>query len=248
MPGGIGHGTAEQHSVGRGDASPLPKLPLERPAVSCQSRGMSVLRASSAAGSGSGKVGAMVQRSPLDELQLAVLRWVAEGHPDGPLASPGNRNRAQALANRGLVTIRRGKPGRRAALTEAGRHYLDHGDYPVRPTRAPRRESAPVRPQSTDPAAAAILTTRGPRRMEHPEPERDWHYLIPPKARGELRLRKHTIYRRDTQMRYKVRVTRVQVAEQYIRATDPDTAAEKAREEFEKPYAYYGSWNTVASG
>ena len=83
--------------------------------------------------------------------------------------------------------------------------------------------------------------------MEHPEPERDWHYLIPPRARSELRLRKHTIYRRDTQMRYKVRVIRVQVAERYVRATDPDTAAEKAREEFEKPYAYYGSWNTVAS-
>ena len=38
-------------------------------------------------------------------------------------------------------------------------------------------------------------------------------------------------------MRYKVVVTRVQVAERWVRATD----------EFSCPYGYFGSWKDVAS-
>ncbi|WP_341998887.1 helix-turn-helix domain-containing protein [Microbacterium sp. LWH7-1.2] len=48
-------------------------------------------------------------------------------------------------------------------------------------------------------------------------------------------------------MRYKVVVTRVQVVERWIKATDEEDAARKIREEFEKPYAYVGHWETKAS-
>lgn len=48
-------------------------------------------------------------------------------------------------------------------------------------------------------------------------------------------------------MRYKVVVTRVQIAERWIRAADEENAARKVREEFEKPYAYFGHWETKGS-
>lgn len=48
-------------------------------------------------------------------------------------------------------------------------------------------------------------------------------------------------------MRYRVQVTRVQVAERWVRATDEEDAARKAQEEFNKPYGYYGSWKTTTS-
>lgn len=48
-------------------------------------------------------------------------------------------------------------------------------------------------------------------------------------------------------MRYKVVVTRVQVAEKWVRATDEEDAARKVQEEFAKPYSYFGNWETKAS-
>lgn len=48
-------------------------------------------------------------------------------------------------------------------------------------------------------------------------------------------------------MRYKVVVTRVQVAERWVRATDEEDAAKKVQEEFSRPYGYFGSWKDVAS-
>lgn len=48
-------------------------------------------------------------------------------------------------------------------------------------------------------------------------------------------------------MRYRVQVTRVQVAERWVRAADEEDAAKKVQEEFNKPYGYYGSWKTTTS-
>jgi len=48
-------------------------------------------------------------------------------------------------------------------------------------------------------------------------------------------------------MRYKVQVTRVQVAERWVRATDEEDAAKKVQEEFDRPYGYFGNWKTTAS-
>lgn len=48
-------------------------------------------------------------------------------------------------------------------------------------------------------------------------------------------------------MRYKVVVTRVQVAERFIRATSEEDAAAKNQAEFDRPYGYIGPWKTTAS-
>jgi hypothetical protein len=54
-------------------------------------------------------------------------------------------------------------------------------------------------------------------------------------------------YIRETYVRYKVVVTRVQVAERFVRATSEEDAAAKVQEEFERPYGYFGSWKTTTS-
>lgn len=48
-------------------------------------------------------------------------------------------------------------------------------------------------------------------------------------------------------MRYKVVVTRVQVAERFVRATSEEDAAAKVQAEFDRPYGYFGSWKTTTS-
>jgi hypothetical protein len=48
-------------------------------------------------------------------------------------------------------------------------------------------------------------------------------------------------------MRYKVVVTRVQVAERFVRATSEQDATEKVQAEFDRPYGYFGSWKTTTS-
>jgi excisionase family DNA binding protein len=55
------------------------------------------------------------------------------------------------------------------------------------------------------------------------------------------------VEKRERYMRYRVMVTRVQVAERWVRATDEENAANKVQEEFDRPYGYFGSWKTVGS-
>jgi hypothetical protein len=58
-----------------------------------------------------------------------MLRWIAEGQSAG-LATNPQRLTARALCTRRLVTIRGRGPRWHAELTAAGRHYLEHGEYP----------------------------------------------------------------------------------------------------------------------
>lgn len=48
-------------------------------------------------------------------------------------------------------------------------------------------------------------------------------------------------------MRYRVVVTKVDVAERWVRATDEEHAAAKVREELATPWAYAGKWETKAT-
>jgi excisionase family DNA binding protein len=48
-------------------------------------------------------------------------------------------------------------------------------------------------------------------------------------------------------VRYKVVVTRVQVAERFVRATSEEDAASKVQARFDRPYGYFGSWKTTSS-
>jgi len=78
----------------------------------------------------------------LSDKQLAVLRWVAEGRPKG-VYEDGFEHRitARALERRGLLSVRGHGASWRAALTDDGRYYLAHDDYP------PVDEPEPARPQ-----------------------------------------------------------------------------------------------------
>jgi excisionase family DNA binding protein len=47
-------------------------------------------------------------------------------------------------------------------------------------------------------------------------------------------------------MRFKVVVTKVEVAERWVRATDEEAAARKVKEELTTPWAYAGRWEIKA--
>ncbi|MDF1705051.1 MAG: excisionase [Aeromicrobium sp.] len=72
----------------------------------------------------------------VNERQLEVLQWVADGCPEGrwPDGDTSHKMSANALKSRRLVKIRKGTSVEKrweATITEAGRHYLEHGDYPA---------------------------------------------------------------------------------------------------------------------
>jgi excisionase family DNA binding protein len=48
-------------------------------------------------------------------------------------------------------------------------------------------------------------------------------------------------------MRFKVMVTKVEVAERWVRATDEESAAQKVKDELSTPWAYAGRWETKAT-
>lgn len=93
---------------------------------------------------GTAEYGAVVDRR-VNERQLEVLRWIADGCPEGRWSADdfSYKVSAVALKSRGLVTIKGHAATWTAAITEAGTHYLEHGNYPAgsaRPRR-PRRSS-----------------------------------------------------------------------------------------------------------
>lgn len=48
-------------------------------------------------------------------------------------------------------------------------------------------------------------------------------------------------------MRYRMRITRVQVADRSVLAKDEDHAMEKIRSELDKPYGLLGRWETAST-
>ena len=60
----------------------------------------------------------------LNDKQLALLRWVADGCPEGVMPDETHRISAAALRNRGLATTSGRGPRWKATLTDAGRDYL----------------------------------------------------------------------------------------------------------------------------
>lgn len=79
---------------------------------------------------------------PLNDIQLAVLRWIAEGcDMDNPV-TPGFKVTAVALHNRGLVDVHRRGGQWSASLTDDGTFYSQHGRYPDAPSRKRRQKGA----------------------------------------------------------------------------------------------------------
>ncbi len=70
---------------------------------------------------------------PLSERQLLLLRRIGDGDDLSGPEGVSSRNSARSLQGRGLVTVSRRGGAWRAAITDAGRFYLDHGHHPDRP-------------------------------------------------------------------------------------------------------------------
>jgi hypothetical protein len=93
---------------------------------------------------------------PINALQSGVLRWVADGCPEGAMQGHAHTSSAVALQSRRLVKISRRRGVWAAQITEAGRTYLQTGHSPPRrppstvkvPTFTPDQPAKHVRPKA----------------------------------------------------------------------------------------------------
>jgi hypothetical protein len=105
----------------------------------------------------------VAQRKTLNENQVAVLRWIADGCPAGVMDDDlSHRISAAALRNRGLVTTSGRGPTWVARIAQAGREYLDQVDGPNPPVA--RQPSVSVTQQLVDDVIAAGGSLRAPRK------------------------------------------------------------------------------------
>ena len=104
----------------------------------------------------------MAQRKTLDAGQIALLRWIAEGCPDGVMEGHFHRISASALRSKGLVKISGHGPSWTAKATKTGQGYLEQleGDDPP----VPRQANISVTQQLVDDVIAAGGSLRVPRR------------------------------------------------------------------------------------
>lgn len=103
----------------------------------------------------------MAQRKTMTEQQVAILRWIGDGCPDGVMEGTLHRISAGALRNRGLVKTTGRGPSWSATITAAGRDYLGKVDGPDPPL--PRQANVSVTLQFVDDIVAAGGTLRLPR-------------------------------------------------------------------------------------
>lgn len=89
----------------------------------------------------------------LSEKQVALLRWIADGCPDGTMDGDFYRISAAALRNRGLVTTAGRGSTWTATIAPAGRDYLTQVDGPNPPI--PRQASVSVTERLVDDVIAA---------------------------------------------------------------------------------------------
>lgn len=93
---------------------------------------------------------------PVNDRQLEVLQWIADGCPTGRWSEDNNVHKisAAALRSRGLATVTGHGRTWTAAITEAGMHYLKHGGYPPsdEPPTAVVSGDPPARPSRAKPA------------------------------------------------------------------------------------------------
>lgn len=127
-------------------------------------------------------------RAPLTERQLAILKWVESGCPDDVPDLNASKRTARALADRRLVKVSRKDGLWQAALTTAGRYYLDHGHHPPASSRVPRPLPLPPPsvPRKRAVPRAAPSAPREPRPKPLPVTEQLIADLIA--SGGELRI------------------------------------------------------------
>lgn len=104
----------------------------------------------------------MARRGQLTERQLAILQDVADGN-DLSKASNGDKRSATALHDRALLVVRR-SPWR-AAITDVGLYYLEHGGFP---TKTSTRDQQSPTASVARPQPAASTSPVRPKRKRRP--------------------------------------------------------------------------------
>ncbi|MFI5614045.1 helix-turn-helix domain-containing protein [Amycolatopsis sp. NPDC051903] len=168
--------------------------------------------------------------------QVELLRWLADGCPERDWPDHTHKTTIRALHSRGLAKITRKRKIWAATITERGRYYLSHGRYP--PAIASHATA-------TDPPEVPL--TRDQRRTDEPVLDTTARAMQRLNRRPQTPAKRTTRTVQETYMRYKVVVTRVQVAERFVRASSEEDAASKTQEEFDRPYGYFGSWKTTGT-
>lgn len=184
----------------------------------------------------------------LTDRQVAVLEWIKAGCPAGAYDDDehySHRLSARALANRGLVKVRGHGPTWDATLTPRGELWPEAIEEDERsPERSRQVRSSASRSNVEGNEAASPESVEVPRLDASVRAaRRTARQTATPKKSRPTKI----VEKRETYMRYRVMVTRVQVAERWVRATDEEDAAKKVRAEFDKPYGYFGNWTTTTS-
>jgi hypothetical protein len=104
---------------------------------------------------------------PVNDMQLEVLRWVADGADRDNPPNDTFKKSASALKDRKLIKVSKRNGKWRATITELGTYYLEHGRYP-QPNRAPsnrRRNQLPkprTAPSKSPKDPTAVTAKPGP--------------------------------------------------------------------------------------
>jgi hypothetical protein len=118
----------------------------------------------------------VAQRKTLTENQVSILRWIADGCPEGVMDGDSHRISAAALRSRDLVTTSGRGSTWTAKITPAGREYLARVDGPKPPI--PREANVPVTQRLVDDVVAAGGTLRVPRRGWYERDEIDYENRV----------------------------------------------------------------------
>lgn len=86
--------------------------------------------------------------APLNEWQLQVLRWIADGCPTGVMTGYTYKITARALHSRRLVKVSNSGGTWSATVTDAGTHYLRHRCFPPTKPTPPSSSSVPTEDRS----------------------------------------------------------------------------------------------------
>lgn len=203
--------------------------------------------------------------TPLTTEQLEVLQWVGDGCPADRWDGHAHKLVARGLANISLIRVHRVGNRWTAEIREAGQYYLKHHRYDPQQLPKLRKEpefqglklSSPKKSRKTSEASIHVEEQIPSIPDELILPAEPLPPLTVPADATVRTMRrianrskkppKYVAYPPEVPMKFTVMVTRVQVAERSVHATDEESAARKVQEEFDRPYGYFGSWKTVSS-
>jgi hypothetical protein len=97
--------------------------------------------------------------APLNQRQIQVLRWIGDGCPDGVMTGHTHKTTAVALQGRRLAVVSRRRGVWSADITDTGRYYLEHGDFPPKALGPHRRPAAKRDPTAR--TSRSSITSRG---------------------------------------------------------------------------------------